>query len=254
MSVRFRICRLTIVMCLLAAGSTASCADMPSHPLRGGPQSGLDASTILLPTGDDSIPHAAALVEDWPGPAGAGGAAPSARRLGQPLRHMPRLSSGFGLRNDPLGPGRRMHAGIDLPDPAGSAVLSAAAGTVRFAGWAGGYGNLVVIDHGAGLRTRYGHLLQSTVSDGEYVGPAQVIGLVGATGHATGSHLHYEVRVNGRPVDPLRAPTAPGWSAGGADTDVEDFSAAPMDVAISAVRQIWSNPARDNSLPRPIIR
>ena len=97
----------------------------------------------------------------------------------------------------------RMHEGIDLGAAYGTPIAAAAAGVVIYAGWEGGYGNLTVIDHGGGLATAYGHQSHIGVSVGESVSQGQIIGNVGSTGHSTGPHLHFEVRVNGQPVDPL---------------------------------------------------
>ena len=97
----------------------------------------------------------------------------------------------------------RMHEGIDLGAAYGSPIAAAGAGTVIYAGWLGGYGNLTVIDHGGGLSTAYGHQSQIGVSVGQQVEQGQIIGNVGSTGHSTGPHLHFEVRVNGQAVDPL---------------------------------------------------
>jgi len=105
--------------------------------------------------------------------------------------------SGFGMRWG------RMHEGIDIACAAGTPNRAAAAGTVIYAGWMGGYGNLVVIDHGNGLSTAYGHASSLAVSVGQTVSQGQTVSYVGATGHATGPHLHFEVRVNGTAVDPL---------------------------------------------------
>jgi murein DD-endopeptidase MepM/ murein hydrolase activator NlpD len=106
------------------------------------------------------------------------------------------VTSGFGWRWG------RMHEGIDVGAPSGTPIRAAAAGTVIFAGWMGGYGNLVVIDHGNGLATAYGHQSAIHVGGGS-VSQGTVIGAVGSTGNSTGPHLHFEVRVNGSPVDPL---------------------------------------------------
>jgi len=97
----------------------------------------------------------------------------------------------------------RMHEGIDIGVPDGTPIVAAASGIVIYAGWLGGYGNLVVIDHGNGLATAYGHQSQIAVSNGQSVAQGQVIGYVGCTGHCFGPHLHFEVRVNGGAVDPL---------------------------------------------------
>ena len=97
----------------------------------------------------------------------------------------------------------RMHEGIDLGAAYGSPIAAAGAGVVIYAGWEGGYGNLVVIDHGGGIATAYGHQSQIAVSVGQSVSQGETIGYVGSTGHSTGPHLHFEVRVNGQAVDPL---------------------------------------------------
>ena len=106
------------------------------------------------------------------------------------------ITSGFGWRCG------RMHEGIDIGASCGTPIHAAAAGTVIFSGWMDGYGNFVIIDHGNGLATAYGHQSAIYVSGGS-VSQGQTIGAVGSTGHSTGCHLHFEVRVNGSPVDPL---------------------------------------------------
>lgn len=97
-----------------------------------------------------------------------------------------------------------MHEGIDIAAPSGTPIRSAAAGTVIYAGWLGGYGNLVVVDHGGGVSTAYAHMSSIAAGTGAQVAQGQVIGYVGSTGHSTGPHLHFEVRINGQAVDPLR--------------------------------------------------
>ena len=97
----------------------------------------------------------------------------------------------------------RMHEGVDLGAAYGTPIAAAGSGTVIYAGWLGGYGNLTVIDHGGGLATAYGHQSRIAVSVGQQVSRGEIIGYVGSTGHSTGPHLHFEVRVNGQPVDPL---------------------------------------------------
>jgi murein DD-endopeptidase MepM/ murein hydrolase activator NlpD len=116
---------------------------------------------------------------------------------------LPYLSSRFGLRADPLHGGSRMHEGIDIPGALGSTILAAESGTVTFAGSAGGYGLLVEVDHGYGLKTRYAHLSRLLVGRGAKVLRQGAIGLMGSTGRSTGSHLHFEVVRYGRQVDPL---------------------------------------------------
>jgi murein DD-endopeptidase MepM/ murein hydrolase activator NlpD len=107
------------------------------------------------------------------------------------------ITSGFGPR------GGRMHEGIDIAVPEGTPVHAAAAGTVIYAGWLGGYGNLVVVDHGGGLSTAYAHNSAFASSVGQTVAQGDTISLSGNTGHSTGPHVHFEVRVNGTAVDPL---------------------------------------------------
>ena len=97
----------------------------------------------------------------------------------------------------------RMHTGIDIGVSYGTPIHAAASGQVIYAGWMEGYGNLVFIDHGRGISTGYAHQSSIAVSNGQSVTQGQVIGYVGCTGHCFGPHLHFEVRVNGTPVDPL---------------------------------------------------
>jgi murein DD-endopeptidase MepM/ murein hydrolase activator NlpD len=97
----------------------------------------------------------------------------------------------------------RMHEGIDITAPTGTPIWAAAAGTVIHSGWLGGYGNLVVVDHGNGLATAYAHASAIFVSVGQSVAQGETIALVGSTGNSSGPHLHFEVRVNGVAVDPL---------------------------------------------------
>ena len=114
-----------------------------------------------------------------------------------------RYTSGFGVRSDPFRSQRAMHAGIDLAGPIGTPIHATADGVVGRAGTASGYGNLIELEHGSGIATRYGHLSRIMVQAGERVRRGQVIGLMGSTGRSTGSHLHYEVRLDGRAVNPL---------------------------------------------------
>ena len=116
-----------------------------------------------------------------------------------------KLESGFGGRKNPFGgSGYEFHSGQDIEAALGASVVAGAKGNVSFVGWQNGYGQLVVIDHGGGLTTRYGHLSHIDVGQGESVTRGQFIGRVGSTGRSTGPHLHYEVRINDEPVDPLQ--------------------------------------------------
>jgi murein DD-endopeptidase MepM/ murein hydrolase activator NlpD len=123
--------------------------------------------------------------------------------LRRPFPHA-EITSGFGARVDPFLGGSAMHAGIDFREEIGAPVRATASGRVSEAGWVGGYGNMVEIDHGGGIATRYGHLSQILVAPGDSVTIGQVIGRVGSTGRSTGPHLHYETRIGGTPVDPMR--------------------------------------------------
>jgi len=112
------------------------------------------------------------------------------------------ISSGFGYRVDPFTGGGAFHAGLDFRGPIGAPILAAATGTVSFTGVKQGYGNCVEISHGNGLLTRYAHMSRIEARVGEVVSPGKVIGAIGSTGRSTGPHLHFEVRIDDRPVDP----------------------------------------------------
>jgi murein DD-endopeptidase MepM/ murein hydrolase activator NlpD len=113
------------------------------------------------------------------------------------------ITSPFGMRNHPVFGRFIMHAGIDIAASQGTTVAAAATGHVILAQYAGNCGNMITIDHGGGMATNYCHLSQIFVGVGQDVERGQAIGAVGMTGDATGPHLHFEVRINGRPVDPL---------------------------------------------------
>ncbi len=139
----------------------------------------------------------AALQASAPG----GGSAPAgpvrqgSGQLSWPLNAS--ISSGFGYRWG------RLHAGVDMPVPEGTPIHAADGGRVAIAGWMGGYGNYTCIQHTGSLSTCYGHQSRIAVSVGQSVSQGQVIGYSGNTGHSTGPHLHFEVRVGGNPVDPM---------------------------------------------------
>lgn len=113
-----------------------------------------------------------------------------------------RISSEFGYRTHPISGTTRLHAGIDIAAAGGTPIGAAGAGTVIFAGWRGGYGNAVIIDHGQGVATLYAHQSRLGTTVGQQVAQGQTIGYVGTTGYSTGNHLHWEVRVNGSPANP----------------------------------------------------
>ena len=114
-----------------------------------------------------------------------------------------KFTSGYGVRSDPFRGRAAMHAGIDLAGPVGTPIYATADGVVGRSKWVGGYGNLVELDHGRGIQTRYGHLSRSLVSEGQRVKRGDQIAMMGSTGRSTGSHLHYEVRIDGKAVNPV---------------------------------------------------
>jgi murein DD-endopeptidase MepM/ murein hydrolase activator NlpD len=114
------------------------------------------------------------------------------------------VTSPFGWRMHPIFHVMRFHTGIDIGAPYGAPIHAADPGTVIYATWMGGYGNVIIIDHGGGISTLYAHQSSLAVGYGARVGRGQVIGYVGSTGFSTGPHLHFEVRVNGNPVDPMK--------------------------------------------------
>ena len=122
----------------------------------------------------------------------------------QPLPGELAFTSTFGARLDPFTRGYALHTGVDMRAETGAPVRATAAGRITAAEYAGGYGNMVEVDHGRGLVTRYAHLSAAAVSVGQRVEAGNVVGFAGSTGRSTGSHLHYETRIDGEPVDPQR--------------------------------------------------
>jgi len=133
--------------------------------------------------------------------AGSGTAPHGNGVLGWPVNG--NVTSGFGYRMHPIFHVMKMHTGVDISAGMGTPIKAAAAGTVIFGGWRGGYGQAVIISHGNGLATLYAHQSKLLVSVGDKVKRGEVIGKVGSTGYSTGPHLHFEVRVGGNPVDPM---------------------------------------------------
>jgi murein DD-endopeptidase MepM/ murein hydrolase activator NlpD len=122
----------------------------------------------------------------------------------KPVQASVTMMSGFGYRSDPFNHHAAMHPGIDLSGAYGTPIYATADGIVLRAGWnSGGYGNLVEIDHGRGITTRYGHMSAILVREGDHITRGQQIGRMGSTGRSTGNHLHYEVRIDGRAVNPI---------------------------------------------------
>ncbi|MFT6007859.1 MAG: murein DD-endopeptidase MepM/ murein hydrolase activator NlpD [Parasphingorhabdus sp.] len=112
------------------------------------------------------------------------------------------ISSSYGYRRDPFTGGSAMHSGMDFKGPLGQPILAAAGGRVTHAGWKSGYGKCVEITHGNGLMTRYAHLSRIGVATGQKIEQGVQLGAMGSTGRSTGTHLHFEVRLNGRAINP----------------------------------------------------
>lgn len=189
----------------IAAGSTGSDTAAPVYPDRHqfSSQAGVvvfsaKSQRIRRSTGMAAPPASPAPISAM-APPPAGPPAISYARQSGPLA----ITSGFGMRRHPILGIAREHLGVDLAARAGSPILAPAEGTVRLAGWASGYGLTVMVEHGGGLETRYAHLSGIAVGVGQAVHAGTLLGYVGSTGLATGPHLHYEVRVNGRAVNPL---------------------------------------------------
>ncbi len=162
----------------------------PFVPLSAEAQGDFDIQITLLHDAIEQRARLSALVDRVP--------------LRKPLSGALEISSPFGARLDPFLARPAMHTGVDLLQTEGDTVYATAAGTVTAAGPNGGYGDMVEIDHGGGFATRYAHLSMIGVMLHQRVEPGTPIGRVGATGRATGRHLHYETRINGEPVDPTR--------------------------------------------------
>lgn len=114
------------------------------------------------------------------------------------------ISSGFGDRSNPVSGKFLLHTGVDIANDSGTPIRATADGTVSFAGWEGGYGKMVVVNHGNGYSSYYGHLSEIKAAVGKPVRRGEVLGLMGATGNTTGPHLHYEIRLYGAAVDPVK--------------------------------------------------
>jgi murein DD-endopeptidase MepM/ murein hydrolase activator NlpD len=181
----------------LAANAHAASSDVLKIDDAGNAQASAEVNKMLA-NGDQKF---RALFNSWKqlDEVGQGVIAiPSAR----PVQNFS-FTSGFGVRADPFRHSAAMHAGIDLAGPTGTPVYATADGIVSYSGWMHGYGNLVEIAHGKAIETRYGHLSKLLVKPNTRVKRGQLIALMGSTGRSTGSHLHYEVRLDGRAVNPV---------------------------------------------------
>lgn len=146
-------------------------------------------------------PAAASVEAPAPPPAPV---VPGARRLALAWPSRGVVTSRFGWRVHPIFGGREFHTGVDIATHYGSPVVAACAGVVRFVGWKFGYGRIIVLEHDGGFETAYSHLSAALVTSGQRVTEGQVIGRIGSSGWSTGPHLFFEVRRNGKPVDPAR--------------------------------------------------
>ena len=186
---------LTATTAHAASGSADAGVVVPDEPY--------DDSVIAknLPEGDDS--EARAIFQAWKrldtGLAASNGVAVPSRR---PVANMS-LSSSYGMRVHPITGRVARHNGVDIPAPHGTPIYATADGFVGRAQWLGGYGKYVEIEHGNAIQTRYGHMSSYVVNPGQRVRKGDVIGYVGSTGRSTGNHLHYEVRIEGAPVNPM---------------------------------------------------
>jgi murein DD-endopeptidase MepM/ murein hydrolase activator NlpD len=140
----------------------------------------------------------------------------------QPV-HSLSFTSNFGIRSDPFRGTAAMHAGVDIPGPLGTPIYATADGIIAHAGRQGGYGNMVEISHGKGIATRYGHLSKILVGDNARVVRGQLIALMGSTGRSTGSHLHYEVRIDGHAVNPVPFLTTADYLLAAQDRSVKSI-------------------------------
>jgi murein DD-endopeptidase MepM/ murein hydrolase activator NlpD len=191
---------LVSAMATIAAMAAGSAAAQTAPVARGGeyiPVPGPEADADLK--ADHQFKSLFQTWQSFDGGLGRGAIAiPSVQPVGDL-----KFTSNFGIRSDPFRGTAAMHAGVDIPGPVGTPVYATADGIVSNASWRGGYGNLVEVNHGKGIATRYGHLSKMLVADGARVKRGQLIALMGSTGRSTGPHLHYEVRIDGHAVNPL---------------------------------------------------
>lgn len=191
-------CAATLALASLA--STAALSDVleldagGARWVAGGPVTAAPEMPSAIPAPEQR--NFAQLIAQLP--TGTTGARPSFSPLARAA-----VTSNFGYRNHPISGGRKMHGGIDLSAPEGTPVYATAMGVVTGAGWYGGYGLLIQLEHADQFQTRYGHLSRLAVSAGQIVEPGELIGYVGSTGRSTGPHLHYEVRLRGTAIDPV---------------------------------------------------
>lgn len=207
----------------VAASAIPAAQSKPQHPILADRESArlLRSAAAVRANADETLRHAAAalelLLQDGPRvgfasarPAGAAKSAALAAPLAAasqpwaPLLSEPAwLSSNFGARKDPFTGRRAHHDGVDLAAGAGADIFPLMPGTVTFSGWKRGYGNVVIVDHGQKIETLYGHNDENLVAAGDQVDQTVSLGKVGSTGRATGDHLHFEVRKDGKAINPI---------------------------------------------------
>lgn len=214
-----------LVAGLLSFSSTAALADGPGDTV----PVAVTASVVAHTEATVADTQVRALFQTWkrldtPGLAGI--AIPSVH----PVEKLA-FTSNYGIRSDPFRGTARMHAGVDIPGPIGTPIYATADGMIAHAERMGGYGNMVEIDHGKGIATRYGHLSRLLVEPGTHVTRGQLIALMGSTGRSTGSHLHYEVRIDGHAVNPVPFLTT------------ADYWLATQDAAVRAIPVSTTGPA-----------
>lgn len=228
MNNRMYLGRLAAAVLLTAAGAgqafAAEPTDKPAVPAAqtGGPlipAGSAEASADLGASRDFRSLFTAWKKLDGGAGAGTSGIGRIAIPSVQPVAKMD-YSSNFGIRSDPFRGTAAMHAGVDIRGPVGTPIYATADGIVAESHRRGGYGNLVEIDHGKGIATRYGHLSKLLVVAGARVKRGQLIGLMGSTGRSTGSHLHYEVRMDGRAVNPVPFLTSANYLLAAQDRSV----------------------------------
>ena len=232
-----QLARLAAAMALASTAAAPAWAGPGEAPSGAAMASGASSGTMIAATGiagagaeaiaDQQFRSLFTTWKSMDGPVARGGIAiPSV----QPVEHL-KFTSNFGIRSDPFQGTARMHAGVDIAGPVGTPVYATADGTVDRAERAGGYGNLVELDHGKGIQTRYGHLSKILVEAGEHVKRGQLIALMGSTGRSTGSHLHYEVRIAGNAVNPAPFLTS------------TDYLTASHDAAVNMIPVVMGGPA-----------
>lgn len=189
-----------------AAATAAATATTTSDSFRLPPEE-VEANKTALGVAD---PEFRSLHDSW----GRIGTAPTKVDVSIPSINpveVMRFSSQYGYRTDPFQGRRKNHKGVDIPGPVGTPIYATADGVIGRAQWVSGYGKYVEIEHGNAIQTRYGHLSAMNVVSGQRVRQGEIIGFMGSTGRSTGSHLHYEVRIAGEPVNPnsFLAPVTP---------------------------------------------